>query len=55
MRSNLIDFGPPAAILDFVLTDKFLHKLVSRVKKYVHAKFCTNVMNEIQMASSNVL
>ena len=37
------------------LTDKFLHKLVCRVKKYVYAKFCPNLINEIQMLNRNVI
>ena len=36
---SILGLWPPAAILDFVLTDKFLRKLVCRVKKYVHANF----------------
>ena len=52
---SILDLWPLAAILDFTLTDKFLLKLVSRVKKYVHAKFCPNLMNGIQMPSRNVI
>ena len=41
--------------MDFVLTEKILHKLVCMVKKYGHAKFCQNLMNEVQMLSRNVI
>ena len=37
------------------LTDKFLHKLVCMVKKYVYVNFCPNLINEIQMLNQNVI
>ena len=52
---SILDLWPPAAILDFALTDKFVLKLVIGVKKYVHAIFCPNLMKEIHMPSQNVI
>ena len=52
---SVLNFWPQAAILDFALFDKFLRKLVCRVKKYDHDKFCPNLINEIQMPSRNVI
>ena len=47
------DLWPPTDIFDFALTDEVVRKLVCRVKKYIHDKFCPNLMNEIQMPSRN--
>ena len=40
---------------NFALNEQFLYRLVCRIKQYVHAKFCPNLMNEIQMPSHNVI
>ena len=52
---SIMDIWPLAAILDFAINEKFLSRLVLRVKYYVHAKFCPNLMNQIQMPSGNVI
>ena len=44
-----------AAILDIEENEKFFRTVVPRVKKYVHAKFCPNLMKEIHMPSRNVI
>ena len=45
------NFWLAAGILDFEKNEKRFHMLVPRVKWYVHAKFCPNQMNGIEMPS----
>ena len=42
-----------AAILDFEKNEKFFHRLIPRVKYYIHAKFCLDPMNRIQVIAKN--
>ena len=52
---SILDLWPLAAILNFAINENFLHRLVFRIKKYVHVKFCPNLMNGNQMPSQNVI
>ena len=49
------NFWPLVAILNFEKNEKFFCRLVSRVILYVHAKFCPNRTNGIQMPGRNVI
>ncbi len=42
----------PAAILDFEKNEKFFRRVVPRVKQYVHAKFCLDPINRIEVIAS---
>ena len=53
--SNLTDFGLLTAGGHLGFWEKFFRRLVSRVNKYVHAKYCPNRMSRIQMRSRNVI
>ena len=52
---SILDLWSPAIILDFAVNEKFLRRIVWKVKLYVNAKFCPNLMNGNQMPSRNVI
>ena len=41
--------------MDFEKNEKFFRWVVPRVKKYVHAKFCLDPMNQIQVITKTLI
>ena len=52
---SILDLWPLAAILNFAINEKFLHRLVFMVKEYVHAKICQNQTNRNCLLCQNVV